>query len=387
MVVTALACFAPVISHSIGRSLYGLLLTAMRDDFGLSNAEAGLPGSGIFVCYVVGVILVVVFSPRAEPVTIMRWAVALSVVGLVITATSGGLVTLTVGVALVGGAGAGIWMTAPVLATEYVSVERRGLVIGVLTSTIGLSNISFGFGTRWLRNAADDPGLWRPVWWIAAGFAAALLVGLVVVARFSPTDRIDRSQGVLAVLRQVPRWKQITLAYALFGGMTAGFGTFIIAAVEDHGGVDASTSPIIFSAMGIVGMLTAPLAGAWSDRVGRLTVLRYDLALLVVANLCVSAGGALGTITGALLYAGGAAALPALIATYVRDTLDSRSFSQALATMTILFSLMAAVTPALIGKLADTSFRWSYLVLAALAFVGFGFMTAAARPPAISPAA
>ena len=162
----------PVISHSIGRSLYGLLLTGIRDEFGLTNAQAGYPSSGIFVLYVAGVLGVVFLSPRLEPITIMRAAVVTSVVGLIITSTAQGLLSLTIGVALVGGAGAGIWMTAPVLATEYVSPARRGLVIGALTSTIGISNIAFGIGTSAWRRAADDERLWRPIWWLALGFAA-----------------------------------------------------------------------------------------------------------------------------------------------------------------------------------------------------------------------
>ena len=367
--ITAIVCITPVVSHSIGRSVYGLLLPAIREDLSLTNAQAGWPSSGTFLLYVVGVLVVVVLSPRCEPKTIMRGALLLSVVGVAITATAPNLLALTIGVSLVGGAGAGIWMTAPVLATEYVSEQRRGLVIGALTSTIGLANIGFGAGTTLWRNASGDDTLWRPIWWVAFGIVAILLAAMVSVARFSPTDRMS---GIdLGIIRRLPRWREITFAYALFGGMTAGFGTFIVAALEDHGGISESTSPLVFSAMGVAGMLAAPVAGAISDRAGRLAVLRAVLAILVVANLLVALGGALPVIAGALVYSAGAASFPALIAVYVRDTLDSRSFSQALAVMTILFSLMAALLPAVAGRLADISFRWSYLVLAALALVGF----------------
>jgi len=377
--ITTLVCLAPVISHSIGRSLYGLLLTAMRDEFDLTNSQAGYPSSAIFACYVIGVLGVVFLSPRFEPIAILRAAVALSAGGLALTATAGGLLALTAGVAIVGGAGAGIWMTAPVLATEYVSEQRRGLVIGALTSTIGLSNISFGVGTRWWRTASDDPGLWRPIWWVAFGFTSMILVGLGTVATFARTRRIAARSNPTQILRSVPKWKQVTLAYALFGGMTAGFGTFIVAALEDLGGVDKATSPIVFSLMGVAGMVMAPAAGALSDRIGRLPTLRYALLVLVAANIAVVVGTTASTVLGALLYSAGAAAFPALIAAYVRDSLDNRAFSQALALMTVLFSLMAAATPAVVGRLADISFRWSFLLLAVLTTAGLGFMTMADR--------
>ena len=160
----------------------------------------------------------------------------------------------------------------------------------------------------------------------------------------------------------------------MFGGMSAGFLTFIVAALEEHGGIAESTSPLIFSMMGVAGMIAAPLAGAASDRIGRLVVLRYTLGLLFIANMCVVTGGQAATITGALLYSAGASTVPAIIAAHVRDSLDNRSFSQALATMTILFSIMAAATPAIVGALADVSFAWSYLTLAIFPVIALAFL-------------
>lgn len=373
--ITVLVCLTPIVSHVFGRSLYSLLLPAIKSDLSLTNTQAGLPSSATFLLYVVGVLIVVFASARAEPVTLMRVALVIGVIGLAFSATADDLVTLTIGVSLVGGAGAGIWMTAPILATEYVSEHRRGLVIGALTSAMGLGNIAFGFGTTAWRSAAEDEQLWRPIWWIALVITAILLVGMVGVARFAPTDSIGTRGIDLSIIRKIPRWREVTVAYSLFGGMSAGFGTFIVAALEEHGGVASSTSTLVFSLMGIAGMVAAPVAGALSDRVGRLTVLRGSLAILVVANLCVSGGGAAATILGAVLYSAGASTVPALVAAHVRDSLTNRSFSQALATMTILFSIMAAIMPAVVGRLGDISFRWSYLVLAGLPITGLLFLT------------
>ena len=213
LLITVVVCATPVVSHSIGRSIYGLLLPAIRDDLALTNAQAGWPSSGTFLLYVVGVVAVVFLSPRCEPATIMRAALVLSLGGVALAATAPGLTNLTLGVSLVGGAGAGIWMTAPVLATEYVSVKRRGLVIGALTSTIGLANILFGLGTSAWRSSANDEQLWRPIWWVAFGLIAVLLIGMVGFARFTPTDRITTKGIDFSVIRRLPRWREITVAY------------------------------------------------------------------------------------------------------------------------------------------------------------------------------
>lgn len=365
-----------IVSHSIGRSVYSLLLPAITDEFSLSNSQAGWPSSGTFVLYVVGVLTVVVVSPRVEPITIMRASLALSAVGLVIAATAPGIALLTAGVSLAGGAGAGIWMTAPVLATEYVSEHRRGVVIGALTSTIGLANIMFGIGTSTWRRTSGDEDLWRPIWWVALGVTTTLLVALVAIGRFAKTDRLGSRTLDLSIITRIRHWKQVTLAYALFGGMSAGFSTFIFKALQEHGGFDKSVSPVLFSLMGIVGMIAAPLAGALSDRIGRLKVMRGALLVLVIANLLGALGGG-AVLAGALIYSAGASSFPALIAAHVRDTLDSRSFSQALAIMTILFSVMAAILPTLVGVISDatSSFGWPYLLVATLPATAFVLLT------------
>ena len=52
----------------------------------------------------------------------------------------------------------------------------------------------------------------------------------------------------------------------------------------------------------------------------------------------------------------------------MRDSLGNRAFSQALALMTILFSLLSALLPAIVGVVADATgaFTYPYLVLALL---------------------
>lgn len=359
-----------IVSHSFGRSAYGLLVPAIEDDLGLTHSQAGVPSSGIFVMYVIAVLWVIFTSAWVEPVTIMRVALGLSVVGLLLAATANGLPQLTIGVSLVGGAGAGIWMTAPVLVTEYVSEKRRGVVIGALTSSIGLSNVALGFGASALRRSAGDPLLWRPIWWIALTFTVLLFAALVGIARFKKTARLrGASTGIdLTALRSIPRWKPITAAYTLFGGLSAGFSAFIVAALEEHGGWSRTASTSVFSLVGIAGMLASPSAGALSDKLGRPAVMRLVLGLLVLANLCVAAGGRWLVAIGAIVYGAGASSFPSLIATYVRDSLDNRSFSQALAMMTILFSLLSAVVPTIVGLVADATenFALPYLLLAML---------------------
>ncbi len=377
LVVTGLVCSTATVSHSFGRSVYGLLVPAIEDDLGITHAEAAVPATAIYAAYVAGVVLVAAIGARFEPVTIMRTGLAVAALGLVVSGTATSLGSLTVGVALTGMAGAGIWLTAPALATAFVPAHRRGLVIGLLLSTIGVSNIVLGFVTNALRDRADDDTLWRPVVQIETVVTLVLLVGLIAFARYPPTSRIDGGFSV-DQLRLVPGWLKLTIAYALFGGMTAAFASFVLAALEEQGGFSRNGATLVFTAMGIGGVVLAPTTGALSDRFGRLQILALSLTLLLLANLFIALGPKPIVAVGAVLYGSAAGATPALVATYVRDHVEDRTFSRVLATMTLLFSIMAAVTPAIIGAVADAtgSFTVPYLLMAAMTAVSVAAVVA-----------
>ncbi len=377
LVVTGLVCSTATVSHSFGRSVYGLLVPAIEDDLGITHAEAAVPATAIYAAYVAGVVLVAAIGARFEPITIMRTGLAVAALGLVVSGTATSLGSLTVGVALTGMAGAGIWLTAPALATAFVPAHRRGLVIGLLLSTIGVSNIVLGFVTNALRDRAGDDTLWRPVVKIETVVTLVLLVGLIAFARYPPTSRIDGGFSV-DQLRLVPGWLKLTIAYALFGGMTAAFASFVLAALEEQGGFSRNGATLVFTAMGIGGVVLAPTTGALSDRFGRLQILALSLTLLLLANLFIALGPKPIVAVGAVLYGSAAGATPALVATYVRDHVEDRTFSRVLATMTLLFSIMAAVTPAIIGAVADAtgSFTVPYLLMAAMTAVSVAAVVA-----------
>ncbi len=372
-----------MVSHSFGRSTLGLLLPAIEDDLGITHTQAGRPGTAIYLAYIVGVALVAVLAPRVEPITIMRTALACAAIGLLICARSETVGMLTLGVGLTGGSGAGIWLTAPSLATAHVAPERRGMVISTLMSAIGLSNVALGFGTTALRQRLDDDLIWRPIWGIEALVTLSLLLALIVVARFSRTERISGGFS-LSVLRSVPHATKVTIAFALFGAMSAGFGAFMLVALEEQGGFSRAESTTMFSVMGIVGMVAAPLLGGLSDRYGRRPFLVGAMAGLTASNVLVAMGGRIPLMVSVMIFGAMAGSFPALIATYVRDQVDNRAFSQVLATMTLLFSLLSAATPSSVGWLADTTggFALPYLGLAAMAFVSMvlvAFVDTAAR--------
>ena len=95
--------------------------------------------------------------------------------------------------------------------------------------------------------------------------------------------------------------------------------------------------------------------------------------MLIAACSLVAVGSRTSLIAGSVLYSCTSGAFPAIIAAHVRDHVDNRLFSRVMATITILFSILAAAAPSLVGLLADNTgnFTWSYLLLASLATGAF----------------
>jgi MFS family permease len=370
-VATLIVSSTTVVSHSFARSSYGLLIPAIEDSLDITHAQAGFGGTMTYGAFLIGTLIVASISGRTEPVNLMRAGLIIATVGFGINAVAPNYPVLLLGLAVGGGAGAGIWIPAPTVATAGVSPERRSFVIGLLTATIGVGILTVGVGTNVIRAVFDDDGLWRPVWALQAFIAFVLFLLMVTVVRQERTPAVDSSGMNLSLLRTVPSWWQITLAYSLYAIAGGGFFAFVIAAVEQDGGLGRGDATAVFAAMGLAGAVAAPLTGRLSDRFGRRPVMLGSVAAVATAASAVAFGGREAVVAGAVLFGSIAGSFPTQVATYVRDHAEARVFAGAFATMLLFFSVAAIVAPTLMGWLADEtgSFTVPYATIAAIAMV------------------
>ncbi len=370
-----------VVSHSFGRATYPLLLPAIKDDILGSNTYAGVGATAIYFAYLMGVTLVATVSGRFEPITIMRTGIATTGSGLLVLALAPNGAVMLMGLVLAGAGGAGIWITAPLLATEGVAPHRRGLVIGVLTGSIGVATSSVALGTRLARSVSGDQDLWRPVYAVEAIIAGVILVVVIVAVRARATARVP-GRPSLAALRSLPSWKAITAAYVCFGAIAAGYSSFLAEALEEDAGLDRDTVALVYVALGFSSMIGAPLTGWASDRFGRRIGMVVVMSSLGVGSMTIALGSGSLVIAAVILFGGMWSSYPTLTATYVRDHLDDRTFGSAYGTMTMFYGIVAIVPPSLFGILADAtgSFRIPYLIVAVAACLGLTALSRVVEP-------
>jgi len=360
-----------IVSHTFGRTTYPLLLPAMKDDVLGSNTVAGLAGTVIYIAYLSGVITVTALAGRFEPITIMRIGLGVSAFGLTLLSVAVNLPLVFGGLFLSSAGGAGIWLTAPGLATQDVPRERRGFVIGFLTASVGFGTSLLALGTRVSRSALDNEGLWRPIYGVEAVIAVAILIAVVTLVRTRTTSAIGGGISLVA-LRKLSSWKRITIAYVIFGSIAAGYSSFLAETMEEDVGLTRGSVANVYIFMGFVSVVVAPLVGALSDRVGRREAKIGVMLALAVGSVAVAFGGRVVVVASVLALGGVWGSYPTLTATYVRDHLDDREFGSAYGTMTIFYGVAAMVTPAAAGILADQlgSFTAGYLAVAVLSVIG-----------------
>jgi MFS family permease len=357
-----------VVSHAFGRSSYGLLIPAIEDSLGLSHAEAGFGGTLIYGSFLGGTLLVASAGRRVEPVTLMRLGLLVATFGLALNAVAPNYLVLLMGLTLTGAAGAGIWVPAPTVATAGIDPDRRGFVIGLLTATIGLGMLMTGLGTNLLRGVADNQALWRPVWALQATATLVLLVLMVTMVRQEPTSPATGGGVNLSLLRTLPGWRQLTLAYALYAIVGGGFFSFVVAALEQDGGLRRGTATAVFAAMGLAGAIAAPATGRLSDGIGRQPVMIGSVATVGLAAVAVASRSPVIVVIGAVVFGAIASSFPTQVAAYVRDHAEAREFAGIFATMLMFFSVAAIVAPTAMGWLADQtgSFTVPYLMISGL---------------------
>jgi MFS family permease len=342
-----------VISHALARSTFPILLPAIESELLENRQQSGLLGSTNFVAYLVGVALVTVISGKVEPIRLLVTGIATAAAGFLTLAAAGGVTALAIGQGLTGFGSAGIWMSAPAIATAAAPSHRRGMVMGLMSSCMGLGILVTGQGTNLVRSLADDPALWRPTWFGAAAFAAALIVVIMIFVRVPNTEPIEGGVSIER-LRTVPRWLVLSVGYLMFGLVVSAFTAFFGLLLKDQGFSPGHITNL-FSLLGLAAVFGAVSLGRLSDRVGRRPILIGAMATITAASALTLVGREPFAAVAMALFGAASFTFPVLVAAYVRDHLEDRAFSNALGALTLIYGIGLIIGPTAAGTVADTS--------------------------------
>ena len=359
---------AGIVSHSFGRATLPLLLPAISDELGISSTTAGIVGSTNMASYFLGVIIVTYLAGRMHPIRLLRLGMGIVIAGLVILGTTSSQTQLIAGTALTGLGGAGIWLTAPLIATTNVPVHRRGAAMGTLTACMGIASITIPIITTVTRNVISDQGAWRPVWIIEVFIAVILFVAIAAVVRVDGVqNKLSSSTGIYAV-KNLRKWRTAVIFYMSFAFIAATYYQFFGLALEKDHGFSRSFTTLTASILGIGSVIGALTFGRLSDRLGRPVTMSITMLLTSLSCIAIPIGSERITVIAIALYGAASFSIPALVATFVRDQVSDQQFTAVFGAMTIFYGPASILGPLAGGYLGDKTGNYSstYLLLGAI---------------------
>ncbi len=365
-IVVLVVAGAAGVAQTFGRFTYSLLLTDIRDDFGLSNTVVGALGTTNLAAYLTGTMIVSLTVGRIGVARMTRVGIVMSTLGIGALAWSPNLIVLALGQVIAGFGGAAVWVTAPTLATSGVPEARRGLAIGLAGAGIGVAMV-----TSSAIEASVPSEDWRRVYLVLVLMAAVVVALAMWFLRQGPIVANTGPSG-FGALRVIPRWRSLLGAYALYGFSLSLFINYLVAILEDDSGYSATEAAAAFSAFGAGTMFGGPSFGPLSDRWGRRRGLVLAFLVMVGAALVVPTGARPWATVASFAFGAAFTGVPTGVAARIRDHVDGPAFGGAFGVATLGFGFALMLGPPLGGALGDLtgSFQVVFVTSASAAAIG-----------------
>jgi MFS family permease len=360
------------IAASIGlaRFAYTVVMPLMREGLGLTYTEMGAIGTLGFAGYTVISPLAGLASARFGPRAVIAAALGLATVGLAGLATAHGflsavLANLALQLGIAGANAAGF-----VVVTPWFPPARRGMATGIVMAGAGVGIVVTG---RVLPIVLGGEGGWRTAWAIAA----SVTLGIAVLCALFLRDHGDAeprvSSPAAGVLGVPALWAYATLKL-LFGFEYIIFGTFFAAHLV-LAGFGVGEASRLWSLVGVLMIGSGLLAGALSDRIGRMPALAVVFTAQGLASLLLAATPqGPGLYAAIALYGLSMMGSPAISGPFCADLVGTRHASAAMGTVNLLFATGQMLGPVGAGMVVDAtgSLGLALLAGAAVALVGAG---------------
>jgi MFS family permease len=286
LVVVYLASIAAPLSQSKVPPILPLLMQA----FQLNLTQAGLLMSvfavtGLLLALPAGIILQQL-GPKGTGLIALACLAGGSVLGAVSNSVS-----LLLGSRVIEGVGMGLLgVVAPASIAMWFPREKQGAPMGIWATWVPVGTVAMYLLAPSLATAVG----WPSVWWVAAGYTLLVMLGYGLLMRLPAADEIPgltlpAGHGSQAVsdLRLALANRDIWLLgleFACFNLVFIAFGTFYPTFLTEVRGYPLAPAAWIASISTVMILLSAPLAGWLSDRIGSRRLV-FSLPFLAVAVL------------------------------------------------------------------------------------------------------
>lgn len=379
----------------LGRFSLGMLLPSMGISLNLTYSQMGLISTANFIGYMISVVLAGVIARGIGA----RWTIS---IGLVLVGGSMALISRAMGflevTALYAATGIGSGLAnVPMmgLVSHWFHKSNRGRAAGMMLSGNGVAIVFTGMLIPWINASMGAEG-WRTGWLTIGVISIFIAVAAAFFLRNEPGEKglapMGETNASITSTGPEPekniasyKWTMVHLGciYALFGATYVVYATFIVTAMVNERGFGENTAGAFWAVVGGLSILSGPLFGFLSDRLGRKTGMMVVYALFTISYVLAAAD-----LPNPFLYASiglfGLAvwSIPTIMSAAVGDYTGPARAVKAFGFITLFFGAGQVAGPAAAGFMADVtgSFSMAFWLCAALttsAVVMTGFL----RPP------
>jgi MFS family permease len=377
-VIVATGTLTVLASLGLGRFALGMILPSMGAGLGLSNAQLGWIGTVNFLGYLAAVLVARSLAARLGSRLLIGLALLVAGASMLLMSRAASFAELVAlyGITGFGSGASNVPMMA--LVAHWFEPARRGRAAGFVAIGSGFAIIGSGRLIPYVNRVAGAEG-WRTSWMILGCCVVAVAVVALLLLRNGPASAVPAAGGARgsrpAPVSRPPRTRAVWvlgLLYAIFGYTYAIYVTFVVTMLVREKGFSESVAGQFWSAVGLLSLLSGPVFGTLSDRVGRRRGLAAVFAVQALAYALAAAD-----LPSAFLYASvgcfGVAAwsIPTIMIAAVGDHVGPDRALGAFGAITFFFGVGQVAGPAVAGMLAQRSgsFSSSFGMAAALAGV------------------
>jgi len=363
-----------------GRFALGMLLPAMGEALDLSYSQMGLISTGNFAGYLIAVILSGRLYSILGAKRIIVSGLLLSALTMAVVSRASGFWQVFIPYVLTGVGSGAAFVPVMALVSHWFKKSHRGRAAGSIVIGAGVAFIISGWFIPYVNAWVGTEG-WRTNWMILGGASFAVALVAVALLKDTPeqiglsplgTDPVQ-SLGADALSRRLSPKKAILILgglYFFFGYTYVIYATFIVTTLVQEVGMTETVAGHTWMWIGAFSLLSGPVFGWLSDKLGRRAALSTVFGFQLVSYLFIAFNSGMWMIFLSVAFYGVALwAIPGIMAATVGDYMGPQKAALAFGTITIFFGAGQVLGPAAAGVLADWSgsFTYGYLMAAGMA--------------------
>ena len=361
---TLFASFLAFVAYAFGFKVVPPLMTAIVQEFSVSNAEAGLLMSFVLLPGIILSIPVSIAMERYGARVTGGVALVCVVISSFMTATSSSFTALLIARLILGIGGSLILIVTPAIVPQWFSREELGRAMGIFTISMPIATI-VAFPTA--GTLAVTYG-WRSAFYVSLAIGVVATIVYVLIVRDGPMATRGGGLNGLSAFKNAEVWK-VGIIWLFFNGAILSFNTWAPTLLTTYKGFTPVEASFYASLLSWISLFAVPIYGTLSDRIGKRKVfIVAGAALLCFTEVAAAYSSGIILIAGIVAIGLVSAMMPGNIQTLPSEILGPSRAGVGFAVLGICGNIGIAATQPLAGVILDSTGSYSLSILSMALF-------------------